>query len=121
MPRVSYDDAQREAIIKAATEARAADKTWQEAHVAAKAAGYAGSLQGIIKLIRALEDRKGKSGRKPGRPAGSKNAKRKAPLAAVAAIGRESSDIASLVNNLVKARINDALDKAIAVLQHAKA
>ncbi len=121
MPRVFYDDAKKGAIVKAASEARAADKTWKDAHTAAKAVGYQGSQQGIIKLMRALEKRKGKSGRKPGRPAGSKNAKRKAPVKAVAHAGRESSDIASLVNNLVKARINAALDRAIAALHNAKA
>jgi hypothetical protein len=122
MPRVFYEPSTKEAIINAAAEARKADKTWQDAHTAAKAAGYQGSLQGIIKLMRAVDGRGGKPGRKPGRPAGSRGPgrPRKAVAAAASTGGSNSGDIASLVNNLVKARINEALDRAIASLQGAK-
>lgn len=119
MPRVFYDQNKKESIVKAAMDARAANKTWKEAHDAAKEVGYEGSLQGIIKLMRAMEKRKGKTGRRPGRPAGSKNGIKKLTLELPASV-HDSSDIASLVNNLVKARINEALDRAIAVLESAK-
>jgi len=119
MPRVSYDQAKKEAILKAVMDNRAANKTWREAHDAAKALGYEGSLQGIIKLLRAVEKRKGATVRKPGRPAGSKNGV-KLVARDMPPSGLASTDIASLVNNLVNARVNEALDRAIAVLQSAK-
>ncbi len=119
MPRASYDPAVKDAFIKAASEARHDDKTWVEAHAAAQEAGYQGSMQGIVKLMRSLEKRTGKSGRKPGRPAGSKNVV-KVPKAAKPGAAAVSTDIAGLVNSLVKSRINEALDRAIGVLHGAK-
>src|SRR5580765_423570 len=116
MPRGSYDDATKQAIIHATVAARRAGKTWREAHAAAKAAGYVGSQQGIIKLLRAKGTRTGRRGRKPGRPPGSKNRRPGRPPKSAG----QATDIASLVDRLVQSRINDALDRAIAVLKNAK-
>jgi hypothetical protein len=91
MPR--YSPEMKSAILRAAIAARGAGKKWSEAHEAAKEAGYGGSLQGIVKMIRG-GNRKAKRGRKPsasaepvvapaapkrkpGRPKASKIAKRK--------------------------------------------
>ena len=120
MPREFYDNGKKEEIVKTAMDARAANKTWKQAHDAAAAIGYKGSLQGIIKLIRATEKRKGKTGRKPGRPAGSKNVAK--PFAGALPAGSpDASVIAGMVDELVKKRINDAIDRAIAALEGARA
>jgi hypothetical protein len=118
MPRASYDPAVKDAFIKAASDARLSKKTWGETHKAASEAGYQGSMQGIVKLLRAQSQRKGKIARKPGRPAGSKNARRVPTGSAALPV---SSDLAGLINNLVTSRINEALDRAIGILQNAKA
>ena len=120
MPREFYDEAKKQEIVKAAVDARALNKTWKQAHDAAASIGYKGSLQGIIKLIRATEKRKGKTGRRPGRPAGSKNVL-KSFAANLPGGSPDSSLIAGMVDELVKKRINDAIDRAIAVLESAKA
>lgn len=121
MPRGSYDAATKDAFIHATVEARRAGKTWREAHAAAKAAGYQGSQQGIVKLLRGKGARKGRRGRKPGRPLGSKNVvRRPGRPGRPQASASPASDIAALVDKLVQARINDALDRAIGVLKGAK-
>ena len=121
MPRGSYDASTKQAIIHATVEARRTGKTWREAHAAAKAAGYQGSQQGIIKLLGGQGIRRKRRGRKPGRPAGSKNVvRRPGRPGRPPASASPANDIASLVDKLVQARINAALDKAIAVLRDAK-
>ncbi|HLX64750.1 MAG TPA: hypothetical protein VKX17_25995 [Planctomycetota bacterium] len=116
MPRAAYDEATKAAIKKAALDARKAGKTWKDAHAAAQAAGYQGSQQGIIKLLRT--ETKAKPGRKPGRPAGSKN-KKKPGRPKGSGVSTPTSDISQLIDKLVKGRIQEALDKAIAVLKSA--
>jgi len=119
MPRVSYDPQTKDAIVKAVTGARSADKTWKDAHEAAAAAGYKGSVQGIIKLMRTVEGggpKRRRRGRKPGRPAGKRRGRKPGPKPGASRGG----DINSLIDNLVQARINEALDKAIEVLQGAR-
>jgi hypothetical protein len=127
MPRVFYDEATKASIMKAAADARAAGKTWNDAHDSAKAAGYQGSTQGIIKLLRASGKRKAKTGRKPGRPVGSGKRKMKrkgrgpAKVKHVAApVASQSDDIAAMIEKLVKSRLNAALEKAIDALRGAK-
>lgn len=127
MPRMSYEPATRDAILKAAKDARANDKTWTEAHAAATEAGYKGGVQGIIKLMRANEEGGGggKAKRKPGRPKGSRNKMMNQKSTAMATprmakSGGGSNDILSMVENIVKSRVNAALDYAISALQSAR-
>jgi hypothetical protein len=118
MPRAAYDEATKAAIKKAALDARKAGKTWKDAHAAAQEAGYQGSQQGIIKLLRT--EGKAKRGRKPGRPAGSKNKRKPGrPKGSGAGASSHPSEISQLIDKLVKGRIQEALDKAIAVLKSA--
>ena len=56
-----YDPKTKDSIMKAATEARAAGKSWSEAHAAAKAAGYKGSPEGLDVMIRNAKDKAGKA------------------------------------------------------------
>jgi hypothetical protein len=121
MPRGSYDAATKEAIIHATVEARRAGKTWREAHAAAKASGYQGSQQGIVKLLGGKGMRRRRRGRKPGRPPGVKKlGRRPGRPGRPPGSASPASDIASLVDKLVQSRINGALDQAIAVLRGAK-
>ena len=53
MARVSYESAVKDAFMKAAANARAAGKTWNEAFVCAQKAGYKGSASTLQKLVRA--------------------------------------------------------------------
>jgi hypothetical protein len=56
-----YDPKTKDSIIKAATEVRAAGKTWREAHAASKAAGYKGSLDALDVMIRNTKKKAGKA------------------------------------------------------------
>jgi hypothetical protein len=112
MPKNIYNSKTKAAIINAAVKARRQKKTWLEAFEAAKKAGYAGSLQGITKMIRALRlkgelkgkkgvfRRRGRRGRKPG--------------------GGKVSSIETMVAGLVKARVRAVLDSALSALQKAR-
>ncbi len=111
MPRVTYDSGTKDAIVKAVVGARKSEKTWKQAHEAAVAAGYKGSQQGIIKLMRTLNGAK----RKPGRPKGKRRGRRPGTMSAA-----RGGDIGGLIERLVNARIDDALDAAIAVLKNAR-
>jgi hypothetical protein len=111
MPRVTYAAETKAALMRAVTTARKSGKSWKDAHEAAVAVGYKGSLQGIVKLMRSMSGGKRKPGRKPGRPAGRKNGVKLAP---------NGTDISTLIDSLVDARINAALDKAIQVLRSAR-
>jgi hypothetical protein len=73
MPKFVYDKAVKAAFIQAVSAARAAGKSWAEAHKDAQAAGYTGSLGGIERMYRDLLEKGLKPRRKPGRPKGSKN------------------------------------------------
>ncbi|MEI6233200.1 MAG: hypothetical protein WCT04_09115 [Planctomycetota bacterium] len=118
MPRGSYSPDLKDKIVQAAIKARADHKTWAQAHKAATDLGYAGSLQGIIKLMRAYEKRQTSVVRRPGRPAGSKNSMKVSAID-LSTTGLDSA-IASLVSNVANKRINEALDRAIAILQSMK-
>ncbi|HLX64375.1 MAG TPA: hypothetical protein VKX17_24085 [Planctomycetota bacterium] len=54
MPKVSYKASVKDAIIKAAADAREAGKSWKDAFEAAKKAGYQGSVKSIAKLLQAM-------------------------------------------------------------------
>ena len=100
--------------MNAATEAREAGMTWSEAFDAATKAGYAGSLQGITKMVRSAEEgtkRKGKGKRKGKRKGIGKAGK--SPR------GVDVSSLEAVVNQIVKERVNAIIDRAIKELQQA--
>lgn len=127
MPRNTYDAKTKAAIIAAASDARKAGKTWAEALEDAKKAGYAGSLQGITKMMRTVA----KKAKKAKQPAGKRRGRKPGPKAAVnvaakiakrgpgrppkAAAGMDG--IEAMVSKLVESRVKAVLDKAIAVLK----
>jgi len=94
------------AIVAAAVAARKAGKTWAEAFLAGKEAGYRGSLAGLEQLVRYASRKKP---RRRGRPPGSKN---KAPRAAGGIPG-----VGALIEKIVQDRVRAALDGVIAGLK----
>ena len=112
MPRNIYTTKIRDAFVKAAQKARAQGKSWVEAFEVAKAAGYAGSLQGISKIVRDVEE--GKPAKKPGRPKKTATAPVQA-AASSAGVGMDS--LQKAINGLVEQRVRAALDRAIAELK----
>ena len=129
-----YDEATKTAIINAATDARAAGKTWAEAFSAAKKAGYTGSLQGISKMIENEQKKAEKAKRGLGRPKTKIAAKRGPgrPLMLKAKRGpglppkakqveiSGLSGVEAVIEQVVNERLNAAIDQAIAVLEQAK-
>jgi hypothetical protein len=127
-PGKRYTAAMKSAIMSAAIAARGAGKKWTEALHAAMAKGYRGSLQGIVKMIRA-SNRKKHAGRsvakrkrpkaigKVGRPKRSGKRLGRPPLKAISVNGFGS--IQAAVDRIVRERVRTALDRAIAALQHA--
>ena len=133
-PGKRYSPAAKAAIMRAAILARGTG-TWAEAHKAAKNAGYRGSVQGIVKMLRASNRKKhprkvavkqAAVKRSPGRPKGSVikrgsgrpkgTGKRLGrPLKTVSVNGMGS--IQAVVDRIVRERVSAALDRAIAVLQ----
>jgi hypothetical protein len=134
MPKTVYDAKTKTAIVKAAQAARADGKTWMQAFDAAKTVGYKGSLQGITKMIRDVENKAGKPKGKPGRPPKAATKGRRGPgrppkaenmikrgpgrPRKVASTG--VSSIEAMVSKFVKERVNGILNRAIAVLEQAK-
>ena len=134
MPRPSPE--MKSAILRAAIAARGTGKKWSEAHQAAKEAGYGGSLQGIVKMIRG-GNRKPKRGRKPsaptapapaakrklGRPKGSKNAVKRGPgrprATAVAGNGAGLAGIEAIVERMVEQRVRATVARAVKALEAA--
>lgn len=112
MPRVTYDSDTKDAIVKAVVGARNGEKTWKQAHEAAAAAGYKGSQQGIVKLMRTMNGA-GKPGKR-GRPKGKRPGRRPGTKTG----GR--GDIGGLIDRLVQTRINEVLDAAISVLKNGR-
>ena len=99
-----YKPQVKAAIIQAATGARAEGKSWNEAHEAAKSAGYRGSLQGIAAMVTKAGGKvkvTGKRGRKPGRKAGYTKA----------------DPITSFVNKLVEKKLKERVRLAIRALK----
>jgi hypothetical protein len=72
MAKVTYEASDLNAIITAASSARAAGKTWNDAFVCAQKAGYKGALSSLQKLIRA-QPVADVPNPKPSAPAGYKN------------------------------------------------
>ena len=58
MPRKIYDKAIKTAFTKAAKDARAAGKTWDEAFTAAHTAGYTGTVGSLTKMLTAPKGKK---------------------------------------------------------------
>jgi hypothetical protein len=120
MARKRYNPKTKAAILEAATAARRARKTWKQAFEAAKEAGYTGSVQALVKMMRAAGKVRGRRGRKAGRgPVAALVLVKRGPgrpAKATAGLG----SIESMINKLVKEQVNGALDKAIAVLEKAK-
>jgi hypothetical protein len=124
MPRKTYDPKTKAAIIEAATAARKSGKKWEQAFEAAKEAGYTGSVQALVKMMRAAGKVRGRRGRKPGRkPAKAPVQVKRGPgRPPKAKLGRPAGvgSIESMIAKLVRERVNGVLDKAIAVLKAAK-
>ena len=122
-PGKRYTAAMKSAIMSAAIAARGAGKKWTEALRAAVEKGYRGSLQGIVKMIRASNRKKhskpaAKVGRpkgKIGRPKGSGKRLGRPPMKAISVNGFGS--IQAAVDRIVRDRVRGALDRAIAVLE----
>jgi hypothetical protein len=122
-PGKRYTAAMKSAIMSAAIAARGAGKKWTEALRAAVEKGYRGSLQGIVKMIRASNRKKhskpaAKVGRpkgKIGRPKGSGKRLGRPSMKAIAVNGFGS--IQAAVDRIVKERVRGALDRAIAALK----
>lgn len=130
-----YSPAVKSAILSAAIAARGAG-TWADAHIAAKGAGYRGSVQGIVKMIRSGNQKK--RVRKPtmkrgpvrpkrsGKPVIKRNTDRskgtgkrlgRPPMKHVSVNGFGS--IQAAVDRIVSERVRTTLDKAIAMLKAA--
>jgi hypothetical protein len=122
-PGKRYTAAMKSDIMSAAIAARGAGKKWTEALRAAVEKGYRGSLQGIVKMIRASNRKKhskpaAKVGRpkgKIGRPKGSGKRLGRPSLKAVSVNGFGS--IQAAVDRIVNERVSAALDRAIAALK----
>lgn len=110
MPKSGYDKATKKAILLAALDARAAGKKWADAHEAAVKAGYKGSLGGIVQMVRNTKKHSRKRRRKMSKGA---------PTAIVVAPTKpkqKADDIATLIEDLVKARVNSVIEKAVSLL-----
>jgi hypothetical protein len=108
----------KSAIMSAAIAARGSGKSWAEALQAAKAKGYRGKLQALVKMIR-TSNRKKKvikqtTKRGPGRPKGSAK-RRNTPAMSISTNGFGS--IQAAVDRIVSKRVAAALKRAIAVLE----
>jgi hypothetical protein len=122
-PGKRYTASMKSAIMSAAIAARGAGKKWTEALRAAVEKGYRGSLQGIVKMIRASNRKKhskpaAKVDRpkgKIGRPKGSGKRLGRPPMKAVSVNGFGS--IQAAVDRIVRERVRGALDRAIAALK----
>ena len=110
MPRKIYDPKTKAAFMAAATEARKAGKDWAAAHEAAKAAGYTGSKSGIVQQLLAAGAQKRKKATKTGKTAPRVIARK--PASAMADV----SAIQKMIDELVRARVRAAIEKAIAAL-----
>jgi hypothetical protein len=127
-PGKRYSPAIKSKIMSAAIAARGAGKKWSEALQAAKAVGYRGSLQGIVKMIRAGNRKKivrkpaavkpAVTKRGPGRPKGIGKRLGRPPMKTVSVNGLGS--IQAAVDRIVQERVNAALSRAIAVLETAR-
>ena len=97
-----YSKAVKAAIIQAATGARAEGKSWNEAHQAAKSAGYKGSLGGLAAMVTKAGGvkSKGKAGRKAGRKPYTK-----------------LDPVAKFVNKLVEQKLKERVRLAIRALK----
>jgi len=138
MPR--YNPEMKSAILRAAIVARAARKKWADALQDAKEVGYEGSVQSLVKMIRAGNNKKrprrtvvasapeGPAGpfaaprRKSGRPKGSKNAVKRAPerVISVAVNDADLAGIEAIVERMVEQRVGAAVAKAVKALGAAK-
>jgi hypothetical protein len=114
MARKFYSDKSKAAILETVKSSRAAGKSWNETHEAAKAVGYKGGLQAIIKLSR--NSGLVKPGRR-GRPKGSRGPGRPKGSISRATSANGFSSIEKLVEQLVKKQVREALDRAIHELQ----
>ena len=112
MAKKHYSAKTKAAIVEAARSTRDAGETWKQAFEAAKKVGYKGSLQGIEKMMRAMSKKTGKAMgiKRRGRKRGPKPGRKAAGL----------SPISAMVEKLVKARVQETLEKAIAALKAIK-
>ena len=123
MPRKIYAKEIKAAFLSAAISARGQGKTWNEALAAAKEAGYTGSRQGIVKMIRSTREAKGKAAgrrrKRVGRPRGKRLGRPPGVRKAVVG-GGHYEPIQTMIDQLVKERVRGVLDRAIAELQKAR-
>ena len=121
----TYDAETKAAILKAAADERGAGKPWADALDAAKAVGYKGSLQYLMKMARdsgAVKVMARRKRRKTPALAAVKAAKRgparPAKAAAVTPAGVGLGDIEKIVASMVEARVGAAIGQAIAALEN---
>ncbi len=117
-----YDAEAKAAILKAAADARAAGKSWAEALDAARAAGYKGSLQYLMKTARESGVVKMKTRRKRRNTSAAvsvKSAKRKPgrPAKVATVVGTGLVDIEKIVAAMVGSRVAAAIGQAVAALE----
>ena len=110
-----YDPNEKVAIIKAALDARAAGKTWVEAHAAAKKAGYKGKLKSLDRMIRKLKRRAGKAKVAPAMTAKVE----KKPIRPVSIAAKRYDPLHKMIDQLVKQKVRAVVEKAIAELRKA--
>ena len=138
MPRPSpYSAKQKSAILEAVKSGRKAGKKWSEIFETAKAEGFKGGLQYLVKMSRSAGAvrRRRKSSvatapaataakRGPGRPKASKNAVKRGPgrprAAAVAGNGSGLAGIEAIVKRMVEQRVRATVERAVRALEAAK-
>jgi hypothetical protein len=67
--RKRYKPEVKAKIVEAAATARAADKPWKDAHIAAQKLGYKGNVGALMQMMAKQKAKKVAPARKPGRPA----------------------------------------------------
>jgi len=112
MRTLRYDKATKQAILNAVLDARKGGKAWAGAFEAALNAGYKGSVGGIVQMVRNAKKQPAKRRRR--------KASTGAPIAKVVTPAKpkpKANDIATLIENLVKTRMNSAIEEAVSVLR----
>src|SRR6059058_6174646 len=112
MPRVFYSPEQRNTILSTVAEARKSGQKWAEVHPLAQTSGFRGGLQALMIFVKkSSKTAKGKRGRPAG--AVAKTAVKPAPST------HNYNDLQSAIDQMVQARVSEALEKAIASLRGA--
>ena len=117
-----YDAETKAAIIKATADARSAGKTWADALVAAKGAGYKGSLPYLMKTAQssgAVKVRRRRR-RKVVQPVVAKRGPGR-PAKKMGSNGMGLGAIDRIVEQMVESRVSVAMKRAVVALEKAAA